>query len=158
MPRGGLPARWRELAVPGLFGLIDGLNGMVGLVIGLSHSRVRHELIFIALLARAGSSAVSMAGAQYQAGSDGKDPRARWGGIAAMGLGYLTSALLPGLGFAVSSRLGWTVFIPATVIILTGIAWFRESAPGVGWARAVLTTLLIFGLAVGAGLLASLAG
>jgi hypothetical protein len=153
-----LPASLVHLSQPGLFGLIDGLNGMVGLVIGLSRSHAAASLIFVALLARAGSSSVSMAGAQYQAGDQDASRRVRWGRIAAMGFGYLISALVPGSGFAVSTELGWAVFIPATAVILTGIMWFRSSQPGIGWAKAAATTLTIFVLAVGAGFLASLAG
>ena len=55
-----LPEGWRDLSRPGLFGLIDGLNGMVGLVIGLTRAGAAASLIFVALLARAGSSAVSI--------------------------------------------------------------------------------------------------
>lgn len=191
--------RWRELSQAGLFGLIDGLNGMVGLVIGLSRVHAVTAVIFTALLARAGSSAVSMAGAQYEssdlpgliakprvalseeeaarfretfADKAEREPllvlvprretppdasaRVRWLRIAAMGGGYLASALLPGLGFAVSLRAGWALFVPATVAVLASVTWFRSGT--VGWRKATVTTLVIFGLAVGAGLLASLAG
>jgi hypothetical protein len=96
-----------------------------------------------------------MAGAQYESGEAEADQRLRWLRIAAMGLGYLTSALVPGLGFGISAQDGWAVFVPMTVLILAGITWFRAST--VGWVRAVVTTMAIFGMAVGAGLLASMA-
>lgn len=190
---------WRDLSQAGLFGLIDGLNGMVGLVIGLSRVHAAAAVILTALMARAGSSAVSMAGAQYEASDipagivrarasltdeeaerfragfaarvrheplmvvmprqeaqPAVSARLRWLRIAAMGGGYLASALLPGLGFAVSFRAGWAFFVPAVIAVLAGITWFRSGM--VGWRRAALTTLVIFALAVGAGLLASLAG
>lgn len=150
------PSGWRGLSQAGLFGLIDGLNGMVGLVIGLSRVHAAAAVILTALMARAGSSAVSMAGAQYESGDAEPSARVRWGRIAAMGGGYLTSALLPGLGFIASFRAGWAFFVPATLVILTGITWFRSGSTG--WPRAAVTTLVIFALAVGAGLLASLAG
>ena len=148
--------RWRDLSQSGLFGLIDGLNGMVGLVIGLSHAHAAASIIFIALLARAGSSSVSMAGAQYQADDTSPNRRVKWGRVTAMGLGYLTSALLPGLGFVVNTAVGFALFIPMTIAILAGITWFRSGK--IGWLRAAATTFTIFALAVGAGLLASLAG
>lgn len=150
-------ARIAPYAQQGLFGLIDGLNGAVGLVIGLLHSHAGAQLVFVALLSRAGSSAVSMAGAEYEA--DDAVPMTRKvksGRIAAMGLGYLTSALLPGLGFAVSTRAGLIVFIPATAAILCAITWFRSQKAG--WLKAGATTFTIFALAVAAGLAASLIG
>lgn len=150
------PASWRDFSQAGLFGLIDGLNGMVGLVIGLMRDRAAASLIFVALLARAGSSSVSMAGAQYEADDTPASRRVRWGKVTAMGCGYLTSALLPGIGFSVSTAAGLAVFIPATVVVLVCITWFRSGRAG--WAHAAATTALIFGLAVAAGLLASLAG
>jgi hypothetical protein len=127
---------------------------MAGLVIGLTRVHAAAAVIFVAVLARAGSSSVSMAGAQYQS-EDGAG-RARWGRIAAMGLGYLTSALLPGLGFALGIRAGWIVFVPATAAVLAVVTWFRSGTAG--WLRAAATTAAIFVLAVGAGLLAALAG
>ena len=150
------PARWRDFSQAGLFGLIDGLNGMVGLVIGLMRVHAIATVIFVALLARSGSSSVSMAGAQYESDDTASSRRVRWGRIAAMGAGYLASALLPGLGFSVSTHAGLIVFIPATILILAVITWFRSGK--VGWPVAALTTLTIFALAVGAGFLASLAG
>lgn len=208
--------RWRDLSQAGLFGLIDGLNGMVGLVIGLSRAHAAAAVILTAILARAGSSAVSMAGAQYESEDVPADrqrvyaqqreiglrtaaeiraaedrvsdeeldrfrerfaravegrwqpvvlpspevrpvvsARLRWLRIAAMGGGYLTSALVPGLGFLISFRAGWAFFVPATIAVLAGVTWFRSGA--VGWLRAAVTTLVIFALAVGAGLLAALA-
>jgi len=150
------PGSWRDLSSSALFGLIDGLNGMVGLVIGLLRVHAVAAVIFVALLARAGSSSVSMAGAQYESADPGESRRQRWSRVAAMGLGYLASALTPGLGFAVSTRAGLIVFIPVTAAILAGITWFRSSTAG--WLRAALTTAVIFILAVGAGLAASLAG
>jgi len=150
------PVTWRDFSQAGLFGLIDGLNGMVGLVIGLMRVHTLPAVVFVALLARAGSSSVSMAGAQYESDDITSSRRLRWGRIAAMGCGYLTSALLPGAGFAVSTRVGLIVFIPATVVILAGITWFRSGRES--WPLATATTLTIFVLAVGAGLLASLAG
>ena len=97
-----------------------------------------------------------MAGAQYEADDTAVSQRVRWGRIAAMGCGYLTSALIPGTGFSVSTTLGLAVFAPATVVILAGITWFRSGKAG--WLRAAATTAVIFVLAVAAGLLASLAG
>lgn len=146
---------FRELREKALFGLIDGLNGAVGLVIGLLHANAAATLIFVALLARAGSSAVSMAGAQFESGQT-TDNRQRMGLVAAMGLGYLTSALIPGLGFAFGLRPGVLVFIPASIAILAIITWARAHHDG--WLKAAITTLVIFILAVAAGLLASLAG
>lgn len=150
--------RWRNMAPfaqAGLFGLIDGLNGAVGLTIGLLHSGAAAQLILVALLSRAGSSSVSMAGAQYESDDVSPTRRVKAGRVAAMGCGYLCSALLPGLGFAHSIRTGLIVFIPVTVAILVAITAFR--AGHVGWARAGATTVTIFILAVAAGLLASLA-
>ena len=73
-----------------------------------------------------------------------------------MGGGYLTSALVPGLGFSVSKAAGWVIFVPATVTVLAAVTWFRSAADG--WLRAAVTTVVIFVLAVAAGLAASLAG
>lgn len=87
--------RAKDLSETGLFGLIDGLNGMVGLVVGLGRSGEAAAVIFAAVLSRAGSSAVSMAGAQYQAGDRGVGPLVRWARIAAMAIGYLISAIIP---------------------------------------------------------------
>lgn len=147
---------WHELSQAGLFGLIDGLNGMAGLVIGLTRVHAAAAVVFTALLARAGSSSVSMAGAQYASDESLAPPRLRWARITAMGLGYLISALIPGLGFSASTRAGLIVFIPATVVILAGITWFR--AGRAGWRMAAVTTLVIFIVAAGAGFAASLAG
>lgn len=137
------------------FGLVDGLNGAVGLVIGLLYAGASASIVFVALLARAGSSSVSMAGAQFQtSGDDVVTRKVRWQKVAAMGLGYLTSALTPGLGFAINKVFGLIVFIPSTIIILLMIAKFR--AGEIGWPKSLATTLTIFALAVAAGLLASL--
>lgn len=147
---------WKDYTNQGLFGLVDGLNGMVGLVIGLLHAHAASGIIFVALLARAGSSSVSMAGAEYQSDDSSPNRKVKTGRVAAMGLGYLTSALLPGLGFAHSVRVGMIIFVPATITVLAGITWFRSGRHG--WVKAGVTTVIIFGLAVAAGLLASLAG
>lgn len=149
-------SRWSGLREKALFGLIDGLNGAVGLIIGLLHSHAASVIIFVALMARAGSSSVSMAGAQYQADNTAHSAWAKWGRVAAMGLGYLTSALLPGIGFAVNTHVGLLIFVPATLLILGTIVWYRSSEAG--WLRAAATTLIIFVLAVVVGLAASLAG
>ncbi len=146
---------FRQLREKALFGLIDGLNGAVGLTIGLLHAHAAATLVFVALLARAGSSAVSMAGAQFQSGSETNN-RLRMGLVTAMGLGYLTSALLPGLGFAFGLRPGVLVFVPASIAILIVITWARAHHDG--WPKASMTTLVVFVLAVATGLLASLAG
>ena len=139
-----------------VFGLVDGINGAAGLVIGLLGSSASSAIILTALTARAGSSAVSMAGAQYES-DESKLPRElRLGRVAAMGGGYLTSALLPGLGFAVGIEVGVAVFVPSAAVILVVIAWARHRRAG--WAKAVLTTLAIFAMAIGAGLLASAVG
>lgn len=76
--------------------------------------------------------------------------------VGAMGLGYVASAVAPGLGFAFSVRAGVVVAIPATVAVLAVIIWVRSKS--VGWVKAAVTTVAIFLLAVGAGLLASLVG
>lgn len=146
---------WKDFSDAALFGLIDGLNGAVGLTIGLLHVHAAAALIFTALLARAGASCVSMAGAQFES-SDTSARKVRYTRVAAMGLGYLTSALLPGLGFAFNIHLGIVVFIPVTAAILTVITWTRSRR--VGWVKAAVTTLVIFVLAVGAGLAAGLVG
>ena len=134
-----------------LFGLIDGLNGAVGLVIGLLSSSVAAPIIAVALLSRAGSSSVSMAGAELE--SDECDKGLLYKRTAAMGLGYLTSALLPGLGFLIDLHFGIPFFTLTTILLLVIIANFR--AKQVGWFRSIRTTLVIFVLAVGAGLLAT---
>lgn len=136
--------------------MVDGVNGMVGLTIGLLRAHAAAALIFVALLARAGSSSVSMAGAQFESDDSSASRRVKAGRVAAMGLGYLTSALVPGLGFVHSVRTGLIVFIPATVVVLFCITWFRAGRSG--WVKAGATTVTIFILAVAAGLLASLAG
>jgi hypothetical protein len=147
---------WRVFRQQALFGLIDGLNGAVGLTIGLLRLRSAAEVILVALLARAGSSAVSMAGAQYQADESDDTRYVRMSRVAAMGLGYIASAVAPGLGFAFSVRAGVVVAIPATVAVLALVIWVRSKS--VGWVKAAVTTVVIFLLAVGAGLLASLVG
>ncbi len=147
---------WNDLREKALFGLIDGLNGAVGLIIGLLHAHAAPALIFIALMARAGSSSVSMAGAQYQADTTATSRLTKWGCVIAMGLGYLTSALIPGLGFAFSTRVGLAIFIPATVLILGTITWYRSGEAG--WVKAAATTLVIFVVAVVVGLAASVVG
>jgi VIT1/CCC1 family predicted Fe2+/Mn2+ transporter len=145
---------WKDLEEKALFGLVDGLNGAVGLIIGLSRSHAAAQLIFVALLARAGSSSVSMAGAQYEADDSAPNQKIRWGRVAAMGAGYLASALLPGAGFAFNLHAGWVILIPTTLAILSAITWTR--AKKAGWVKAAATTALIFILAVAAGLAASL--
>lgn len=139
-----------------LFGLVDGLNGLAGLVIGLLHVHAAAAIIFTAILARAGASCVSMAGAQYESDNSSPTLRARMAKVGAMGVGYLTSALLPGLGFAFNIHLGIVVFIPVTAVVLAAITWTRSRR--VGWVKAAITTIVIFVLAVGAGLLAGLVG
>jgi hypothetical protein len=71
-----------------------------------------------------------------------------------MGVGYLASALVPGIGFAYSTHLGVIIFVPACIVILAAITWTRSRSTG--WLKAAVTTVVIFALAVGAGLLASL--
>lgn len=147
--------RWRDYSQAGLFGLTDGLNGMVGLVTGLMRVHTAASVIFVALLARAGASGVSMAGAQYQSEGPEVRRRVRWGRVAAMGFGYSLSALVPGFGFAISTQAGLIFFVPATTMVLFGVTWFRSGKAG--WRKATMTTLIIFTLAVVAGFLASLA-
>ena len=142
-----------ELRQQYLFGLMDGLNGAVGLVIGLLNSSAAASVILVALLSRAFSSSISMAGAQYQ--SD-EVPAGRARRTMAMGVGYLSSAALPGVGFTVSIHAGVAVFIPSAVVILGVIIWVRHEHGG--WVKATVTTLTIFVLAVAAGFLASLIG
>lgn len=137
-----------------LFGLVDGINGAVGLVIGLLRSHATAEIILVALLSRAWSSGVSMAGAQYESDVSGDSRRLVFGRVGAMGAGYLSSAMLPGLGFALGIHLGLVVFIPGTLLILATIIWFRSRHERLVVASA--TTLVIFGLAVLTGFLASL--
>ena len=108
----------------------------------------------MALLSRAGSSGVSMAGAQYESDDTGDPQRLVFGRVAAMGAGYLCSALLPGLGFALGIHVGLIIFIPGTLLILATITWFRSRYERLWVATA--TTLVIFGLAVLTGFLASL--
>jgi hypothetical protein len=97
-----------------------------------------------------------MAGAQYEADDTAPNQSIRWGRVAAMGVGYLASALIPGIGFAFSLRAGWIVFIPTAITILVVITWTRSAR--CGWAKAAVTTAAIFILAVAAGLAASLIG
>ena len=137
-----------------MFGLVDGINGAVGLVIGLVDSHAGAEIILVALLSRAWSSGVSMAGAQYESDASGDPRRLVFGRVGAMGAGYLTSATLPGLGFAFGIHAGLIVFIPATLLVLATIIWFRSRHERLVVATA--TTLVIFGLAVLTGFLASL--
>ena len=153
---GVLELSFGDLREQFVFGLVDGINGAAGLVIGLLGSSASSAIILTALTARAGSSAVSMAGAQYQSDQSELPRKLRLGRVAAMGGGYLTSALLPGLGFAVGIEVGVAVFVPSAAVILVVIAWARHRRAG--WAKAVLTTLAIFAMAIGAGLLASAVG
>jgi phosphatidylglycerophosphate synthase len=148
--------QWKELREKALFGLIDGLNGAVGLTIGLLHAHAASVLIFIALVARAGSSSVSMAGAQYQADDSAPNSITRWSRVGAMGLGYITSALLPGIGFAISTQMGLIVFVPMTLVVLSTIIWYKSAS--VGWLKSAYTTFIIFTLAVAVGLGASFIG
>lgn len=140
----------------GLFGFVDGVNGLTGLVVGLLLSHAASALIFTAILARAWSSAISMAGAEYESDAEPVSRKVKTGKVTAMGLGYLASAMIPGLGFGVGIRAGLALFIPAVVVVLVVITWFRSGRSG--WVRAGATTVTIFILAVAAGLLASLAG
>lgn len=139
-----------------LFGFVDGINGLTGLIIGLLFSHAASAIIFTAILARAWSSSVSMAGAQFESDTEQASRKVKAGKVTAMGLGYLASAMLPGLGFGLGIRAGIAVFIPAVVIVLAVITWFRAGRSG--WVKAGATTVTIFILAVAAGLLASLAG
>jgi hypothetical protein len=139
-----------------LFGFVDGVNGLTGLIFGLLLAHTTSAIIFTAILARAWSSAISMAGAEYESDTEPASRKVKIGKVAAMGLGYLASAMLPGLGFASSIRAGLAVFIPAVIVVLAVITWFRSGRSG--WVKAGLTTVTIFTLAVAAGLLASLAG
>ena len=77
------------------------------------------------------------------------------GKVTAMGLGYLSCALIPGWD-RLNIRVGLAVFIPASIVVLVAITWFRSGRSG--WVKAGATTVTIFILAVAAGLLASLAG
>ena len=154
-PPGGA-MRWRDVRDQFLFGGVDGLNGAIGLIVGLTRSHAASVIIFTALLARAGSSAVSMGGAQLESDEVSPNRRVKWARVTAMASGYLCTALLPGAGFAVSSRAGLVFCVPVTAAILAGITWFRSGRSG--WVRAGVTTVTIFILAVAAGLLASLAG
>jgi hypothetical protein len=135
-----------------IFGLIDGLNGAVGLIVSLSWHKAGSVLIITALLARAGSSAVSMGGAQYMA-DEHKDSYKHLRVVAMIG-GYLTSALGTGVGFLFSQSLGHIVTIIVSVVCLAVIVYAR-SRTQVLW-KALLVTLGIFGTAVGVGIGAAL--
>lgn len=138
------------------FGLIDGVNGAAGLVIGLVSADAAAAVIFVALLSRAGASGVSMAGAEFESDTSSSTRRERAIRVGAMWAGYVIAALAPGLGFAADRRAGLLVFVPTTILILLAVSWFR--AGRVGWPRAILTTLAIFTLAIGAGFAAGAAG
>jgi carbon monoxide dehydrogenase subunit G len=76
--------RWKDFSDAALFGLIDGLNGAVGLIIGLLHVHAGAALIFVAILSRAGASCVSMAGAQFES-SDASARKVRYTAKAQVG-------------------------------------------------------------------------
>ena len=135
-----------------LFGLIDGLNGATGLIVGLLMVQASVRTILVALLAVGGASTVSMAGAEYL--SDEPNDKVLLKKVVAMGLGFLAGTLLPGLGFIFSVGCGALLLVPMAALLLLIVIRFR--ADKAGWTKASVATIVIFGLAVGAGLLANL--
>jgi hypothetical protein len=135
------------------FGIIDGLNGAIGLIVSLLWAKAATGLIVAALLARAGSSSISMGGAEYETDADEETRRVRLERVLAMMAGYLISALVPGAGFLISRHVGTIWVFPTTAACLGAIIWARSRLHPLK--SAVLLTLGIFGAAVGAGILAS---
>jgi VIT1/CCC1 family predicted Fe2+/Mn2+ transporter len=137
-----------------LMGFVDGLNGTVAIILAMVltlHSAA--NAITVAILAKAVSSGVSMGGAQYQEDEQMGVKYQRFPRVASMALGYLFSALVPVIGYFVSRSVGNWLLVPTTVLCLLVIVSFNARRDG--WLKSSLTTLIIFTVAVGAGLIVS---
>jgi VIT1/CCC1 family predicted Fe2+/Mn2+ transporter len=135
-----------------LFGMIDGLNGTVGVLIGLLAGNASAKSIAIALASKTIASAISMGAAEYDSDVVGS-PKMMRAKVITMGIGYSLASLLPGIGFFFSRQLGIVLFVPITIFFLFIMSQFR--AQNLGWRRSIIRTLVIFFLAVGGGILAS---
>ena len=135
-----------------LFGMIDGLNGTVGILVGLLASGASAKSIAVALAGKTIASAISMGGAEYEADPTA-NPKLMRAKVIAMGIGYSLASLLPGIGFFFTRQFGIILFIPITIFFLFLMSQFR--AQNLGWRRSIVRTLVIFFLAVGGGILAS---
>jgi len=135
---------------------MDGLNGAVGLVVSFLWAKAATKLIVTALLARAGSSSISMGGAEYETDEDEEPVRTRVLRVLSMMAGYLVSAVIPGAGYLVSRHAGTVWLVPSTAACLSVVVWARSRQHPL-W-KALLITTVIFSAAVGAGILASIVG
>jgi VIT1/CCC1 family predicted Fe2+/Mn2+ transporter len=137
-----------------LMGFVDGLNGTVAIILAMVltlHSAA--NAITVAILAKAVSSGVSMGGAQYQEDEQMGVKNQRIPRVISMALGYLFSALVPVVGYFVSRSIGNWLLVPTTALCLLIIVLFNAKRDG--WLKSSLTTLIIFTIAVGAGLIVS---
>jgi VIT1/CCC1 family predicted Fe2+/Mn2+ transporter len=144
----------KNLKAQFLMGFVDGLNGTVAIILAMVltlHSPAK--AITVAILAKAISSGVSMGGAQYQEDEQMGVKYQRIPRVISMALGYLFSALVPVVGYFVSRSVGNWLLIPSTALCLLIIVLFNAKRDG--WLRSSLTTLIIFTVAVGAGLIVS---
>ena len=152
MVHGNRKAEQKEILAQGAFGLLDGLNGGVATAIGLLVAGAPAHLVAVALLSRAAGSSISMGGSEYETDETSPTRRIRVLRVAAMMIGYLTSAVIPSIGYFYSKSWGVGWSIPAVVICLGVVVWVRSRQHSLK--NAVAITALIFSLSVAAGLAA----
>lgn len=145
---------WGSLGHEWTFGAVDGLNGSVGLIVGMLAAHAATPAIVAAVLASAAASTVSMAGAQYEADDDVEATTVRWARVGAMGVGYLTASILPAIGFFLSRSAG-KLLLPLVAAVMLGLIATGHTHRH-SWPAAIAGSVIIFALAVTVGVAAGL--
>jgi hypothetical protein len=136
----------RPLAV---FGAVDGLTLVIGLVLGLAVSRQPGAALWHAALAGGAGELVGMSSGQYLS-----DKESGWWPALACGVASAAACLAPGVPFAVPGLSRWlavTAACAVAVAVAAGIAWLRPE-------RGAAAVTRTFGILAAAGTLAAATG
>jgi len=144
---------WADVLPAAIFGSLDGVNGVAGLVLGLFAGHAHVSLIVAAVAASGAANAMSMAHGEFVSDDSGRlvDQLAR---TAAMAVAFSVAALAPPVGFLVSRTAGLVTMAVLTPAILGAIAHSRSRRHG--WRNAALVVGSGYALCALAGLAAAL--
>src|ERR1035437_5950842 len=113
-----------------IFGAVDGLNGAVGLLVGLLAAHAATNLIVVGIIAQAIPSTVSMAGAEFESDEETETRHVRLAKVAAMAIGFLGASIAPAAGFFFSRHLGVAALPPICTTLLFAISAKRPERHG----------------------------
>lgn len=130
-----------------VFGAVDGLVMILGIILGLVVSRQNPNAIWHAGLAGGAGELVGMTSGQHLS-----DPEAGWRVAIACGAAGATACVLPAVPYSLlAGRTALLLAIGISVLVAAVIVWLR---PERGWVAITRT----YGILLAAGLLAGLTG